>query len=67
MSFNGLQDAYERTVTAGGGIGNLLLTAWELAKAYFSPVVEAKSLLVNASIVGGLRDNERRPPIKVFV
>lgn len=67
MSFNGLQDAYERTVTAGGGIGNLLLTAWELAMACFSPVVEAKSLLVNASIVGGLRDNERRPPIKVFV
>jgi hypothetical protein len=41
MLFNGLQDAYERTVAAGGGIGNLLFTVWELAKAYFYLAVEA--------------------------
>lgn len=67
MFFNGLQEAYERTVAAGGGFRNLLLTAWELAKACLRPAVEAKCLLVNPSIVGGLRDNERRQPIKVFI
>lgn len=67
MLFNGLQAAYERTATAGGGIRNLFLTALELLKAYLRPAVEAKCLLVNASIVGGLRDNELRQPIKVFV
>lgn len=67
MVFNGLQDAYERTIAAGGGLRNLLFTTWELIKAYIRPAVEAKCLLVNASIVGGLRDNERRQPIKVFI
>jgi hypothetical protein len=41
MFFNGLQNAYERTVAAGGGIGNLLFTVWGLAKAYFYLAVEA--------------------------
>lgn len=67
MLFDGLQETYERTVAAGGGFGNLLLTAWEFAKACFHPAVEAKCLLVNAAIVGGLRDNERRQPVKVFI
>lgn len=52
---------------AGGGFGNLLLTAWEFAKACLHPVVEPKCGLVNAAIVGGLRDNERRQPVKVFI
>lgn len=67
MMFNGLQDAYERAVSAGGGMRNFLFTAWELVKACLRPAVEAKCLLVNPSIVGGLRDNERRQPIKVFI
>lgn len=67
MLFNGLQSAYERTVSAGGGVTNLLFTAWELIKAYFRPLTEAQCLLVNPSIVGGLRDHERRQPIKVFI
>ncbi|OOQ89106.1 putative phosphoesterase [Penicillium brasilianum] len=67
MLFDGLQEAYERTIAAGGGFKNLLLTAWELAKACLRPAVEAKCLLVNPSIVGGLRDNERRQPIKVLI
>lgn len=65
--FNGIQDAYERTVATGGGLRNLLLTAWEFAKACLRPAVEAKCLLVNPSIVGGLRDNERRQAIKGFI
>lgn len=67
LVFNGLQEAYERTVVAGGGLRNLLLTAWELTKAYLRPAVEAKCLLVNPSIVGGLWDAERRPPVKVLI
>jgi predicted phosphodiesterase len=67
MLFNGLQNAYERTVTAGGGVKNLLSTAWEFTKANFCPPTEVQCLLVNPSIVGGLRDNERRQPIKVFI
>lgn len=64
MLFNGLQEAYERT---GGGFKNLLLTAWEFAKGLLRPAVEAKCLLVNPAIVGGLRDNERRQPMKVVI
>jgi hypothetical protein len=65
--FNGLQNAYERTVTAGGGFKNLLSIAWEFAKAYFCPPTEAEALLINPSIVGGLLNNERRQPVKVFI
>jgi len=66
-SFDRLQLAYERTVTAGGGIKNLIWMVWEFAIAWFSPSTEAKCLLVNASIVGGLQDNERREPVKVII
>lgn len=55
MVFNGLQEAYERTIATEGGLKNLLLATWELTKAiYLRPVVEAKCLLINPSIVGGL-------------
>lgn len=67
LQFDRLQEVYERTVLAGGGLWNLLATTWEFCKASLSPAVEAKSLLVNASIVGGLRDTERRKPVKVFI
>ncbi|KAJ5182638.1 hypothetical protein N7492_000254 [Penicillium capsulatum] len=67
LRYDGLQGAYERTVLAGGGLWNLLSTTWAFARALFSPPVEARSLLVNASIVGGLRDNERRKPVKVVI
>ncbi|OQE21549.1 hypothetical protein PENFLA_c014G02390 [Penicillium flavigenum] len=65
--FDALQEAYERTVVARGGIWNLLSTIGEFVKACFNPSVEAKCLLVNAAIVGGLRDEERRQPIKVVI
>lgn len=44
MLFNRLPNAYERTVAARGGIGNLLLTAWELAKACFPAGCGSKTL-----------------------
>ncbi|CAG7932937.1 unnamed protein product [Penicillium olsonii] len=65
--FDGLQGAFKRTVAAGGGLTNLMLTMWEFAKACLRPAVEAKSLLVNAAIVGGLQDTERKQPIKVSI
>ncbi|KAJ6132365.1 hypothetical protein N7471_007580 [Penicillium samsonianum] len=65
--FDALQEAYERTVIARGGIWNLLFTIHEFVKTWFNPSVEAKCLLVNSAIVGGLRDDERRRPIKVVI
>ena len=67
LQFDALHDAYERTVVAGGGIWNLLRTAREFARGLLRSAVEAKCLLVNPSIVGGLRDDERRPPIQVTI
>jgi predicted phosphodiesterase len=67
LQFDGLQDAYERTVVASGGLWNLVWTAKEFIQALFRPVAEAKCLLVNPAVVGGLRDDERRRPIKVVI
>ncbi|GAB1314235.1 Phosphoric ester [Madurella fahalii] len=67
LPFDALQDAYERTAIAGGGIWNLLRTLNEFLRVLFRTEAEAKCLLVNPAIVGGLRDNERRRPIKVVI
>ncbi|KAK7756258.1 hypothetical protein SLS62_001854 [Diatrype stigma] len=67
LRFDGLQAAYERTVAAGGGVWNLVRTAAHFVLALLGPAVEAQSLLVNAAMVGGLRDEERRVPVKVFI
>ncbi|RYP03842.1 hypothetical protein DL764_004861 [Monosporascus ibericus] len=65
--FDSLQDAYERTVMAGGGVMNLVRTAIRFMGAFMVSAPEAKSLLVNASIVGGLRDRNRRKPVTVVI
>lgn len=69
LRYDGLQEAYERTVVAGGGVWNLVRTAMHFVLAMLrpGPAAEAQSLLVNASVVGGLRDDERREPVKVFI
>jgi Icc-related predicted phosphoesterase len=69
ISFSRLQAAYELTIISGGGFKNLLYTAWEFFKGYLGlqGSVEAKCLLVNPSIVGGLWDNERREPLTALV
>ncbi|KAK3294924.1 Metallo-dependent phosphatase-like protein [Chaetomium fimeti] len=67
LRFDELQGAYERTVLAGGGVWNLLWTVKAFLRSLLRPAAEAKSLLVNPAIVGGLRDNERRRPIKVVI
>lgn len=67
LLFDSLQEAYERTVVDGGGFGNLLRTVWAFMRSLRRPAVEAKCLLVNASMVGGLRNDERRQPIMVTI
>jgi hypothetical protein len=37
------------------------------SRAIFRPRTEAKCLLVNPCMVGGLRDDERRQPIRVVM
>lgn len=58
LLFDGLQDAYERTVVSEGRLWNLLSTIREFVKAFFYPPVEARCLLVNPSMVAGLRDEQ---------
>lgn len=67
LRFDELQGAYERTVVAGGGLWNLAQTVKEFVRALFRPATEAKCLLVNPAVVGGLRDTERRRPIRVVI
>lgn len=67
LQFDSLQEAYERTVIAGGGFRNLLRTVWEFVRTLHRPAVEAKSRLVNPSMIGGLRDDELRRPIRVTI
>lgn len=67
LQFDLLQYAYEHTVVSGGGVWNLVWTLKEFVRKQFHPPTEAKSVLVNPAIVGGLRDDERRRPIKVTI
>lgn len=67
LYFDSLQHAYERTVASGGGVLNLAWTLKEFVQTIFHPATEAKCLLVNPAIVGGLRDDERRRPIRVII
>ncbi|KXJ90169.1 Metallo-dependent phosphatase-like protein [Microdochium bolleyi] len=63
--FDEVQSAYERTIIAGGGICNLVRVLAAVAGQGRTPRPSAR--LVNASIVGGLRDDERRKPMKVHL
>ncbi|KAL2159886.1 hypothetical protein VTH06DRAFT_2019 [Thermothelomyces fergusii] len=67
LEFDELQDAYERTVLAGGGLRNLVRVLRAFIHALLRPPVEAKCLLVNAAVVGGLRDTEPRRPVRVVI
>ncbi|KAG5981330.1 hypothetical protein E4U54_006659 [Claviceps lovelessii] len=67
LHFDGLQKAFERTAVEGGGIRNLLLVWLEFVRTLTGPSTEAQCQVVNASAVGGLRDNEKRLPFVVSV
>lgn len=66
-TFSHLQAAYEHTVSSGGSFKNILYAARGFFMGYSDLAVEAKCLLVNPSIVGGLRDTERRELVKVLI
>ena len=67
LRFDELQVAYERTVVHGGGLWNLVWTVKAFIRSLLRPAAEARCLLVNPAIVGGLRDEERRRPIRVVI
>lgn len=67
LSFDPLQWAYERTVVAGGGLWNGVRVVADFVRAMLRPATEARSLLVNPSMVGGLRDDERKRAIVVCI
>lgn len=67
LGFDAVQETYERTIVAGGGLWNVAHLAAEAVRAMFRPATEARSLLVNPCMVGGLRDDERRKPIVVRI
>ncbi|KAL2128395.1 hypothetical protein VTI74DRAFT_9251 [Chaetomium olivicolor] len=52
LQLDKLQDAYEQTVVAGGGLSNLVRTAKEPFRSLFFPATEARWLLVGC-ISGG--------------
>lgn len=67
LNFDSFQQAYERVISSRGGFLNLLRVVQEFVWSLLTPAKEARCRLVNASCVGGLRDDERRTPFKVFI
>ena len=68
LQFDALQDMYERVVISGGELWNLFWLVWSFVSVFFfCQSAETRRLLVNPAVVGGLRDNEARRPIKVTV
>ena len=71
LTFDNFQAAYEQIRRGHGGIGALLKMCYYYAAYILSPTAAKDAIprttLVNAAIVGGLRDNLRREPIKVFI
>ncbi|KAK0616856.1 hypothetical protein B0T14DRAFT_538600 [Immersiella caudata] len=55
---------YERAVMQRGGLVNSALACWRFVLGAFG---RPGTLLVNAAIVGGLRDTGLREPIKVYI
>lgn len=61
LQFDALQDMYERVVVSGGGLWNLFWLMWSFVRVFFfCRPAEARCLLVNPAVVGGLRDDEAR-------
>jgi hypothetical protein len=67
VRFDALQRVYERTVREGGGLWNLMCAVASCIRAVVAPRSVSRSLLVNAAIVGGMRDEKTREPVVVRV
>ena len=50
---------------ARGGLGRLLRLVYASIVEWLKPTAASSTLLVNAAVVGGIRDEERRGPIMV--
>lgn len=68
LQFDALQDIYERVVVSGSGFWNLIWLMWGFLRVFFfCKPAEARCLLVNLAVVGGLQDDELRRPIQVTI
>lgn len=65
LDFNDSQRLFERTVISRGGLWILLCMTWAAVRAWFAGPGKTQTILVNAAMVGGLRDDERRMPIRI--
>ena len=62
-----LQAAYEQTVADKGGIRNLCPVFYHFVCSLWQSRREAKCIMVNPSMVGGLRDDNKREPVTVLL
>jgi hypothetical protein len=67
VQYDPLQRASETAMEARGGLWNLTTATACFLRAMVTPGKESQSLLVNASIVYGLRDDMTRQPIVVQI
>ena len=67
LRYDRLQEAYEAAVKAGGGLRALAQVVYEFISGFFRSRARPRTLLVNASIVGGMRDELRRKPVQVVI
>lgn len=67
LQFHRLQDIYERTIIGKDGLWGLLQIIYQALLTYIAPPVEARTLLVNSAIFGGLRDERRRGAVTVEI
>ena len=67
VAFDGLQSAYERVMNANGGLANLLPVVREFFKSLFVRSSAQSTVLVNASMVGGLVDELKRDATVIYI
>lgn len=67
LVFDDLQQTFERTILARGGVWNLICVAWAAVRAWLAGPLKVQTILVNPAMVGGLRDDEKRTAIKVNI
>ncbi|KAI1129182.1 Metallo-dependent phosphatase [Nemania abortiva] len=67
VQFDSFQAAYERVILTGGNFWSLIGALKAFVVSLFVPPALATCQLVNPSLVGGLRDDARREPIKVYI
>ncbi|KAK4162970.1 Metallo-dependent phosphatase-like protein [Cladorrhinum sp. PSN259] len=65
VSYDGVQEGFEECFSAGSG---LMKVVWGVLRGLLTlRKVEGKTMFVNAAVVGGIRDELRRDPIRVMI